>query len=342
MRCSGCGGYYLEVEESGFSHPDGPDYYTRGPLHLKLGELALERIAVCPAPFDNHQIFCECLGHRFMANILYQPWQRPEAQTDPWVEEEELISRLGQFLTPAAERALTLAKRVHGDQPRDDGMSYLCEHVFPITVEVVDYVKDKLPPLEVDRAAIVALLHDSLEDREWAGPPLTDDEIGAAVDPEILATVRVLTKLPKTSAKTGQRDYMARLRQASFSCRTVKVFDRLNNLRCLHKNWGKAGKYLDETSRDYVPFAEELDPALGRQMADLVEDLKRRLALELESSNQVPEHDSAHAAASEAPTPEELDKTTRDLKEILEAAGIDAKVASHHHKMDWARRKMGL
>ena len=94
VECSGCGSFYFEVEESGSSHPDGPAYYTHGPLHPKLAKLVLERIRECPAPFATSQVFCPCLGHRFVANVLYAPWQQPLDPGDPWAKEEEIKARL--------------------------------------------------------------------------------------------------------------------------------------------------------------------------------------------------------------------------------------------------------
>src|SRR3972149_2341148 len=50
----------------------------------------------------------------------------------------------GGALGSEARKALDLASRLHRGQPRDDGLSYLREHVFPVTLRVVDYLEDKL------------------------------------------------------------------------------------------------------------------------------------------------------------------------------------------------------
>ncbi len=68
IRCAGCTTNYLEIEEDGFSHRDGPDYWTRGPFSERQGCEIIGRVHVCPDPFNN---LCSCPSHKFMDNLMY-------------------------------------------------------------------------------------------------------------------------------------------------------------------------------------------------------------------------------------------------------------------------------
>jgi len=377
VRCRGCDSFYLEVEESGFSHPEGPDYWTRGPLHPKLAEMALGAIQKCPSPFNSHQVFCRCLGHRFMANFMYARLVSPADDRTPWATEGDVRSRLAWLMTPRLERALTLAVLVHRRQPRDDGVSYLHEHILPVGLEVYDYLKNKLVPAELERAAAVALLHDVLEDAEWAERLATDDElllipdvipphggVGASLDvlkelhqtvgEEITATLCVLTKAPKADSGEAneaipdprQARYMAVLREASYIAKIVKIFDRLNNLQCVHKNPDKAPGYVEETRRDYLPLANELDHALAKRMATLLSKVEAQVSGERASESRRPAAQETAKQEAHAPEigldPNAGEGVAQELTRQLESIAPEAVIGVQYHSMAWARRKMGV
>ena len=119
--------------------------------------------------------------------------------------------------------------------------------------------------------------------------------VNAAVGSEIAATVRVLTKPPKgigADSSERQATYMADLRNASYIARVIKIFDRLNNLRCVHKNPTKAPDYLEETERDYLPLAAELG-----------DDLDARIAVQIARAEEALRGESTQESSAHMPKP---------------------------------------
>jgi len=347
IRCSGCGASYCEVEESGFSHPEGPDYWTRGPLHPELAAMALRRIEECPNPFETHQFFCECPGHRFMTAVMYARLGFHEPGT-PWATEEEVRSGLGRSLTKKLRPVFAFAERVHGEQPRDDGSPYLNEHVFPVTLDVANYLKGKVLKPDLEKAVTLALLHDVFEDVAWANPPIELEEVTTVAGDEITQMIRLLSKPGKSPAGGGSKEslsarqakYMAALGKAPYVAKVVKVFDRLNNLQCVHKNPGKVRNYIEETRRDYLAFAGKVDLGLFKRMARLVKELEDRLAAEAVSGPTEARSGRERRTATRAPSREEADVIKEEIESVASQSG--GRVYMHYHSMAWARQKLGV
>lgn len=186
----------------------------------------------------------------------------------PWATEADVRARLASVWTERLDRVLAVARRVHGRQTRDDGTPYLEEHVFPVAIDVADYLA-RTQPADVELGAAVALAHDVLEDRPGTDPPLDETEARSLLGPEVAPWAEILAKStlsPGLSAEEKQAAYLRRLQAGPRLARVIKVFDRLNNLACVHKNPPKAPGYREESRRDYLPLAEALDPELGRRM----------------------------------------------------------------------------
>ena len=196
--------------------------------------------------------------------------------TAPHLTLDDLTSRLQQagVLTPAVLDALDLAQQVHGQQQRDDGTPYLEEHIYPVMHDVCAWALGSAGA-QVATAVTIAALHDTLED----GDGLEWQDLAQRFGPEVGAAVRSLTKPPKTGTDAAsklerERTYFAGLRQGPRLAQVVKLFDRVNNLSCLHKTSAeKRSGYLEETREYHLPLAESLDPALAGRMRALVERL---------------------------------------------------------------------
>jgi (p)ppGpp synthase/HD superfamily hydrolase len=187
----------------------------------------------------------------------------------------DLLRELG-LLTPGAESALTLAREVHGEQQRDDGAPYLNEHVYPVAAAVVRYVAQQ--GIEGKESAVItALLHDALEDSN----SLTLQEIEDRFVRLVAECIGALTKPKKAGDSPEDKAarelrYFEQLAQAPRIAKLVKVFDRLNNLACIHKSprMDRRG-YVDETRMFHLPLAGEIDPALAAAMEGHLRRLER-------------------------------------------------------------------
>ena len=200
----------------------------------------------------------------------------------PFVSEADLRSRLARFglLGDTLTAAIDLAKEVHRHQRRDDGSSYLDEHVFPVAAEMAKYVVDRHAVEPPEAAVVVALLHDVLEE----SAQVTVSDLEWDFGPDVATAVELLTK-PKSSAShhnphdfetEREEQYMSRVASGPLLVRLVKVFDRLNNLACLHKSSSsKRSIYIKETRSFHLPLAIAIDPALAEAMEGRLRELSR-------------------------------------------------------------------
>jgi hypothetical protein len=77
VKCVGCGRLYLEEEEDGEAHKDGPVYRTSGPYEEVVGHELIERISACPEPW---LMLCQCPSHKFMDDFMYGDFYRGMAE----------------------------------------------------------------------------------------------------------------------------------------------------------------------------------------------------------------------------------------------------------------------
>jgi GTP pyrophosphokinase len=274
-RCVECGASWFDVLHDSW---EGPSFTRTRHIPTRLGDLIDATIARC-AKRDKT---CHCAAHEMIERVWSDSRRGPDGQT-PWSDEEATREKLAPVWTKSMSDALTLAKRVHAEQVRDDGTSYLCEHVFPVTVDVADYLMSS-QPADVEVGVRVALVHDALEDLDWALPPLSIEEALDVMDVAIRPLAHVLAKstLPPGLSKTEkQARYMERLRGAPDLARIVKMFDRINNLSCLHKSDRKGVDYVEESRHDYLPLADGHDARLGDRMQVTLGQATARLAARL-------------------------------------------------------------
>src|SRR5581483_8804371 len=120
-QCAGCGAAYLDVLEDGPPHLEPANWFA-GPLHPLLARLVIERVALC---FERDRSNCRCSSHLFVRNILHPEAARLHVSGTPWAMEEQVPRRPGGVASTVLDRALALARRVHGEQVRGDGAAFL-------------------------------------------------------------------------------------------------------------------------------------------------------------------------------------------------------------------------
>ena len=200
------------------------------------------------------------------------------ARALPSLSEEELGAELAgrSLLTTGVRAAIDVAKEIHEHVRREPhGAPYLDEHVYPVAGEVAAYAMRAMPA-DAEHAVIVALLHDTVEDApphvRSLLPARLRDQFGDTVTTCVLSLTKPSDGRPK---EEREREYFARVHQGCRIARLVKVFDRLNNLACVHlRGEAKRAEYVRETRGFHLLLAREVDPALAEQMEELMCELE--------------------------------------------------------------------
>ena len=174
------------------------------------------------------------------------------------------LSSLGLNSSILVTKALEQAYSSHNTQQRDDGSSYLEQHVYAVTSSVMKYC-EKMQRAITPELIAGALLHDALEDDD----ALTDEQFKQHFGDKVYAIVKPLSKpdYRKYPGKTKQdkkyalnRDYIMGLERAPDESQMIKLADRLNNISCIHLSPkpGKIDFYIEETEEFYLPFAKKV------------------------------------------------------------------------------------
>lgn len=128
-----------------------------------------------------------------------------------------------------------------------------------------------------------AMIHDLFEDA-LTMPGVTRDEISGldADGPAVFDLVMEVTIRTVDGVREPKRDYLLRIMMdGSPRARTLKLADRISNLTALGfvHDIAFVKRYLAET-RDYVlPYAEQVNVDMYRELSDLVENRSRLLPL---------------------------------------------------------------
>ena len=196
--------------------------------------------------------------------------EKQNNNTDPNSEENVLVSRtsvintLGDLITDNhISNALNIAEEAHKYQRRDNGNSYLEEHIYPMVIGLINRYSDEDILLDL---IPVALLHDVLEDSNY-----TEEEMKNKVGLDITNEVKLLTKSPEENAHGASQDikremnkrYLKRVTKGNNIVKIIKIEDRLQNISCITKkcfgiNPEKYTRYIYETREEFIPIAEEL------------------------------------------------------------------------------------
>ena len=201
----------------------------------------------------------------------------------------------------------------HGTQKRASGDPY---YSHPVAVAGI------LTEIQLDEASIVAgLLHDTIEDTDATYEEI-DSLFGTEVA-ELVAGVTKLTELEYRSEQSKQAENFQKFILASVQdlrVLLVKLADRLHNMRTIH----------------FVP-KEEKRKRIARETLEIYAPLARRVgiykfAAELEDLSFRQLNPEAYAAITHrlkelnARSADDIERVGRDLREILESAGVKGRV----------------
>lgn len=157
-----------------------------------------------------------------------------------------------QIVQEAAEKA----EHVHQDQNRLDGSSYVL-HPYRVAFNLAkDGVRDP-------KVIVISLLHDVLEDSEISPTP---KELAAEFGQDITNEVVKLSK-KTTEGKMDEESYFEGLALAGETTKTIKVYDRIDNLVSLSllDDNKRKGEYVEETRKHFYDLAS-FDPNLVRKL----------------------------------------------------------------------------
>ncbi len=203
----------------------------------------------------------------------------------PNTTESELLKELSALALDSnalVRKALAQAFKSHHAQTRDDGASYLEQHVYSVTLSVIRYCGTVQRQVTAELVA-GALLHDVLED----DADMTDEQFKEEFGEKVFSIVKPLSK-PDYREYPGETkedkkyalnlDYFASLGKSSEESRIIKLADRLNNILCIHLSPkpGKMEFYVKETEAFYMPFAREVSEHYYEMIEKRIEELKGR------------------------------------------------------------------
>ncbi|MDH7568435.1 MAG: HD domain-containing protein [Armatimonadota bacterium] len=191
--------------------------------------------------------------------------------SDRVLSEEEVLARLPPDVDAAGRQLIARAYRVaaecHRGQTRKHGTPYL-EH--PLGVCLILLEEKGVTDPEVLAAA---LLHDVVEDS-----PTTPEMVRAAFGERVARMVAALTKDRREGPGKAERDraYLQTLHQADAVTRLVKLADRLDNARVLHRapDGEHRRRWWQETRDHYLPLARATDADLCHQLEEWVENFQ--------------------------------------------------------------------
>ncbi len=176
-------------------------------------------------------------------------------------ELSDKLSSLSLLSNSLISNSLSQSIKSHSTQTRDNGDSYLENHIYPVTVHLIDYqlsLSNQVSPLLISGA----LLHDSLEDDK----NLTDDQFIQNLGSELYNIVKPLSKPDYKNYQGSDRyqqkwnmsiDYVSLLHKSSMESKLIKLADRLNNVSNLSSvRDEKRQYYIKETEHFYLPLAK--------------------------------------------------------------------------------------
>jgi GTP pyrophosphokinase len=128
-----------------------------------------------------------------------------------------------------------------------------------------------------------SLIHDLFEDAP-SMPGVTQREISNLEPdgPAVYDLVMEVTIRTVDGVREPKRDYLLRIMlEGSARAKTLKLADRISNLFALGfvHDVGFVKRYLDETESWILPYAEQINPNMFRELSDLIESRRRMLPL---------------------------------------------------------------
>lgn len=179
---------------------------------------------------------------------------------------QQLISELKPYSLDTDTqvlKALEISERIHKDQIRDSGNSYLEEHIYPVVSNLLKR-HSKHPKLK--QLVVVALLHDTVEDGDLEEGYLSK-EFDSEIEKYVMGVTKkkvVLTERPTQEWLFNQmKESIVKVEEAGEISQIVKMEDRIQNTQSMSINSNKKDKYLrmvDEIRRLFIPLAQRMNP----------------------------------------------------------------------------------
>lgn len=159
-------------------------------------------------------------------------------------------------------KAVSIMKSSHKNQFRDEWLPY---YVHPLKI-ALDILRDWGSYEEI----ICGLLHDVIEDDET----IDKDMLYEYFWEDIVNSILSLSKKFWNWEKLEQNEYINNLWQNKTAI-TVKWYDRINNLSSTYFSTPeKRKKYIEETENVYIPFFEQHNPEVAKQLIEIIKYLK--------------------------------------------------------------------
>ena len=221
--------------------------------------------------------------------------------------------------------AFELAREAHSLQKRKTGEPYI---LHPIAVADICARELNLDTNSV----IAAFLHDVVEDTSY-----TIDDIRSRFGDDVAFLVRVVTKQKKDKYAVSKQvdNYRQMLNSVQYDIRAllVKLADRLHNMRTLSSmRPDKQMKIAGETDYFYAPLANRL--GLYHVKTEL-----ENLSLRFRCPHEYAELDSL-IAMDRNQNREKIDRFMEEIRSLLEANDIKAKVSVDYRRPYSLYRKM--
>jgi len=177
------------------------------------------------------------------------------------------------------EKALIYATRLHVSK-NGSAMSYI-SHLLSVSGIAVEYGAD-------EDEAIAALLHGAIKDAGDKGAAKVRDEIRNQFGEKVLEIVNGFTETDvyPISHLPGQReDYLTHFRNSSSSVRFILAADKLQNARCILKDYRELGEQIwnnfkggrEGTLWYYCTLIEEfrkgMDSPIAEELARVVTEI---------------------------------------------------------------------
>ncbi len=171
--------------------------------------------------------------------------------------------------------AYNLAKDVHRDQTRESGERYF-EHVRAVSIIIADLLGFYDVELH-----IIALLHDSIEDRLWFSSKVLELVFGR----KVMLGIKLISK-PRVGDKRFRFQneqeilgyYHRKLKEGPLSVQIVKLADRLHNLKTLSAcSRDKQIRKVRETIDNFTPILDRVQREYPEQGAILKNEFTKAI-----------------------------------------------------------------
>lgn len=192
------------------------------------------------------------------------------------------------------ENAIQLAEEVHSGVKREDGnSSFLESHIFPVTMNVIRHYKRANKPMTTIQI-VSAILHDVMEDNDrildlhaaksYGFEAYFRHRFGDYVY-KVATTLKTKPlEIYQGSSDMEQeaerfREYCNSLLKSDYDIKTIKLADRINNMRFIAKVPGheKIKRYIREAEDFYLAYTI-IEPQMDdfySEIREAYEDLRK-------------------------------------------------------------------